>query len=352
MVTIGITGLQAAENPSSGIAVARCLRADPEYRSAQIVGLDYDPYATGLYRDDLFDRTMLLPSPVDSRRLLAAMRDLKQGSGLDVLLPCLDGDVPVFASMSEELQGIGIRHFLPTPEQIARRGKTALKTLCEGGISSPKTLVADSWEEFVAFVHGTASPIVIKGHSTGIRLALTWQAALVHGRVLQRTYGWPLLVQEFIDGEDYCITGVGFGDGSCGSLVTIKKLGMNDQGKAWSGVVVENDGLTQAAHHIISSLTWRGPFEMDIILSQNGRKYLIDFNPRFPSWVFVAAAAGRNVVSAAVGYLFQHSSCDGGDIIAGTAFARCAQDVVVDISRFGSNLLCKEGDLDGLYRII
>jgi hypothetical protein len=46
-VTVAVTGMNATDNPAQGVAVARSLRAEPQF-AGRVIGLGYDPLDPGL----------------------------------------------------------------------------------------------------------------------------------------------------------------------------------------------------------------------------------------------------------------------------------------------------------------
>lgn len=60
-LTVGVTGLNATDNPGPGVAVIRALRdADPNIR---LVGLAYDALDPGVYATELLRDIFMLPYP-------------------------------------------------------------------------------------------------------------------------------------------------------------------------------------------------------------------------------------------------------------------------------------------------
>ena len=59
---VGISGINAMDNPGPGVGVARSLKADQEL-AVKIVGLAYDALEPGNYLDWLFDKVFILPYP-------------------------------------------------------------------------------------------------------------------------------------------------------------------------------------------------------------------------------------------------------------------------------------------------
>jgi len=166
VVTVALTGLNARpENPAPGMAVARCL-AETTGRSVRLIGLGYESLEPGLYRRDLFDSTYLLPYPTTGggafrERLLA----IHAAEHIDVLIPCLDAELPVCIALAGSLAKSGISTFLPTREQFTFRAKDRLVgAATEAGIATPRTCrVSDPAFFHTCMNHGWHYPLVVKG---------------------------------------------------------------------------------------------------------------------------------------------------------------------------------------------
>jgi carbamoyl-phosphate synthase large subunit len=50
----------------------------------------------------------------------------------------------------------------------------------------------------------------------------------------------------------------------------------------------------QIAKDFVAHTKWRGPFELECIVSQNNI-FMIEINPRFPAWVYFATEIGINL---------------------------------------------------------
>ena len=86
-VTVAVTGMNATDNPAPGVAVARSLRHEPEFKG-RVLGLGYDTLDPGFYSDGLLDGGAILPFPSAGRE---ALRDrlhwVRAEMGIDVLIP-------------------------------------------------------------------------------------------------------------------------------------------------------------------------------------------------------------------------------------------------------------------------
>jgi len=75
--TVGVTGLNATDNPGPGVPVIRSIKDSPLWQG-KIVGLAYDALDTGIYNNDLMDEVYLIPYPTEGEEnLLARLKYIK-----------------------------------------------------------------------------------------------------------------------------------------------------------------------------------------------------------------------------------------------------------------------------------
>src|SRR5512137_2280962 len=112
-VTVAVTGMNATDNPAPGVAVARALRAEPEFQG-RVVGLGYDALDPGFYAEGLLDGGAMLPYPSAGREALChKLRHLRDKFGIDVLLPTLDSELRVLTALQRELTELGMAVLVP-----------------------------------------------------------------------------------------------------------------------------------------------------------------------------------------------------------------------------------------------
>ena len=58
--------------------------------------------------------------------------------------------------------------------------------------------------------------------------------------------------------------------------------------------------LMEMTKKLIKSTKWRGGMELEIIKTAEGEYYLLEINPRFPAWVYLAVGCGQNHPEALV----------------------------------------------------
>jgi carbamoyl-phosphate synthase large subunit len=336
VVTVGLTGLNARpENPAPGIAVARCL-AEAGSR-IRLVGFGYESLEAGLYRQDLFDATYLLPYPTTGadtlrERLLA----VHAAEHVDVFIPCLDAELPVSIAIASSLARAGMATFLPTREQFNVRAKERLSEAARAaGITSPETVRVTDPAFFGHCVNsGWSYPLVVKGSLYEAVVAYNPAQAVTAFNQIAARWGHPILVQRHVAGEEVNLCTIGDGHGGLVAPVMMKKRALTEKGKGWAGVCIEDSVLLDAAQKLVAHLKWRGPCEIEGIRSPDGQFSLLEINPRFPAWVYFTQGVGRNLPAALVDMALGKPPPQFGPPAVGALFIRYAQEVVLPMHAF------------------
>jgi len=81
----------------------------------------------------------------------------------------------------------------------------------------------------------------------------------------------------------------------------VRKTYITDTGKGWAGISLDDDSLIEMARNMVESTKWAGGCELELI-KEDGTDltYLIEINPRFPAWIYLAVACGQNHPDALV----------------------------------------------------
>lgn len=300
-LTIAVTGLNATENPAPGVPVIRALRAaDPTVR---IVGLGYDALDPGGYMDGVADHVYLMPFPSQGADVLYdRIVEIHAKTPIDVLVPTLDAELPAWLKLESRLTALGIRTLLPDPEGLRLRAKDRLAEFGERhGIRVPKSVVLTDAAAIARIDQQLTFPVMVKGQFYDA--AIAYSPMDVHA-LFERTrakWGVPVIVQEFVPGVEYDVVAVGDGKGGLVGAVPMRKMQLTDKGKAWGGVTVSDPRLDRFVEQVVGALKWRGGCEVEVMkANDSGELYLIEINPRFPAWVFLAVGAGRNLPWAVV----------------------------------------------------
>jgi carbamoyl-phosphate synthase large subunit len=334
---IGVTGMNARpDNPGPGLAVARCLMEAADI-DCRIVGLSYDALDPGLYLSDYCDAGYLLPYPsAGEQAFLSRLEEIQQREHMDLLIPCLDAELPGFIRAEAQIRQLGIKTFLPSADQLKLRNKDKLPELAEqAGLHCPR-ITAITHSRFFDDCQddGWHYPLVVKGLFYDAKIVYSEQQARAAFNAIAADWGFPVLVQEFVKGQEYNLTALGDGNGHMLSAVMMKKMALTDKGKAWAGVTIDDRTLYQASERLISKINWRGPLEVEVLKDQNGRYQLLEINPRFPAWIYLSHGVGRNIPAALVNLMMGYPQAREPALATGVMFIRYSEEVIIPIKRF------------------
>ncbi len=334
---VAITGMNARpENPAPGCAVARCLRETPGF-GGRIVGLGYETLDPGLYRHPQGDAGYLLPYPAaGSEVLLERLEEILESERINAIIPCLDAELPNFIALQPALARRGIRLCLPSREQLRQRDKDRLPALgLATGIATPdvRHVTDEGFFDRSEQEAGWGWPLVVKGLFYDAYVVHTPEEARSRFRQLVAQWGYPVLVQPFVKGEEVNLMALGDGRGGLLGPVMMKKQAVTDKGKAWAGVAIDDPDLLSAGERLMATLNWQGPFELEMLRDAAGLLHLIEINPRFPAWVYLSHGVGRNLPAALLA-LMQGVSAEYMEFAPprpGTTFIRYAEEVIVSL---------------------
>ncbi len=331
---VGISGINAVDNPGPGVGVAKSLK---EWKKdISIVGLAYDPMEPGIYMRWLIDKSYLMPYPSQGAEpFIDRLLYIKNSYGLDAVIPTLDAELPVYIEYAERLKDYGIANFLPTKEQFRLRSKEKLSEVAEKiGVKAPQTFSVIDYKGLAEVLNEVGYPAMIKGLFYKAYKVYNYREAVEKFNAIAAEWGYPILVQQVVAGEEINLVGVGDGEGGHFGFLNIKKLWITQLGKIWTGVTIRNPKMLEAAENFVSAYRWRGAFELECIYTNDGELYLIEINPRFPAWVYFSTGAGINLparlLMAALG---EEPSADW-NYEVGKLYIRFTDDFVTDMGAF------------------
>lgn len=331
---IGVSGINAVDNPGPGIGVARSLKEDASL-NAKIVGLAYDAMEPGIYMDWVVDKSFILPYPSgDGAAFVERLLYIKQQHGLDFVIPNLDAELPLFIKYADDLAAHGIRTFLPTMQQFRLRGKDRLIEIADKiKIKLPETKIVNSLDGLMQAVDDIGLPVMVKGPFYKAYRSYTTQEAVCHYHALVAEWGYPVIVQQVVTGDELNVVGLGDGNGHSLGHVGIKKLSITALGKIWTGVTIKHEKMLAAVAAFIREFEWRGPFELECIVNGDD-VYLIEINPRFPAWSYFATGVGLNLPARLVAQSLGRPVPAANDYATGKLFVRYTYELVTDMTNF------------------
>lgn len=334
-VTIAVTGLNAIDSPGPGVSVIRGLKEAKAF-DARIIGLSYETLEPGLYMHDLIDKSYQIPYPsAGTSILLERIKYIHNKEQLDVIIPNFDAELMPFMKLTGELNKLGIRTFLPEEEQYTEREKFNLPEFGKKyGFHVPKSEAVHDLGKLQKVVRDYDYPVVIKGKFYDAGIAHNMEQAISLYHKISAKWGLPIIVQEFIKGTEFNVTGLGDGKGNTISAVPMRKQYITDKGKAWGGISISDKKMLELTNKFLSSTKWKGGFELELMKNNDGEFYILEINPRIPAWVYLAVGVGQNIPEALVKLALGMDTEPFTDYAVGKMFIRYSWDMIVDLEEF------------------
>ena len=334
-IVIAVTGLNAIDSPGPGVAVIRAIR-DGLNRPVRIIGLAYENLEPGIYMDGVCDKTYQISYPAAGAEVLYnALKYIHDKEGIDVIIPNFDAELYNFITIAPRLKLLGIHSFLPSFEMFDARDKLNLYAFGQKhDLKVPKDKVIYSVNDLYLIGEEFGYPLVVKGKYYDAVVAHTLEQAQKAFYKISAKWGFPIIVQQFINGTEVNIAALGDGEGNAISIIPMKKMYITDKGKAWAGITLEDEALIELARKFVSVTKWRGGFEIEIMKTAQDELYIMEINPRFPAWIYLSAGAGQNQPAALVKMAMGEKVVPFTTYDVGKLFIRYSWDHIVDVSKF------------------
>ncbi len=343
-LTIAVSGLNAVDSPGPGVAVIRALR-EAESFDVRIIGIAYESLEPGIFMHNLVDKTYQFPYPsagVDA--ILERLEYIHSIEKLDVFIPNFDSELYPFIKLEDTLKEMGIHMFLPTMEQFEERHKVNLNEFGEKyGINVPKSKAIHDLGAIYSISSEFTYPVLVKGKYYDAAVAYNMEQVKTHFNKISAKWGYPIIIQEFVHGTEFNVTGLGDGFGNTIAAVPMRKQYITDKGKAWGGISISDKRMLELTDKFLSQTKWRGGFELELMKNKENEFYLLEINPRMPAWIYLAVGVGQNIPEALVKLALGEKVEPFTSYKVGKMFVRYAWDMIVDMEEF--QIISTRGEL-------
>ena len=335
ILTIAVTGLNAIDSPGPGVPVIRGLKEAKAF-NARIIGLSYESLEPGIYMHDLVDKTYQIPYPSSGVEVLfERLKYIHNQEKLDVIIPNFDAEMFSFIKLASELKSMGVHTFLPTAEQFEERQKMNLPDFGKKyDITVPASEAVFTAGKLAEVLKEFEFPVVVKGKFYDAKIVYNYEQALSAFNDMAAKWGVPVILQEFVRGTEFDVTGLGDGKGNTVAAVLMRKQYITDKGKAWGGIAITDEKLLKLTKHFIKETKWGGGFELEFMKDKEGEFYLMEINPRIPAWVYLAVGVGQNIPEALTLLALGEKVKPYTSYESGKMFIRYSWDMIVELKEF------------------
>lgn len=334
-LNIAVSGLNAIDSPGPGIAVIRALR-EAESFDCRIIGLAYEALEPGIFMHNLVDKTYQVPYPLSGiDNVMERIEYIHSREKIDVIIPNFDAELYPYIRLESRLKKMGIHMCLPGMEQFEERHKMNLNEFGEKyGIRVPKTKAINE----AGAIYGLSSefdyPLLVKGKYYDAAVAYNIDQVRTHFYKISAKWGLPIIIQEFVHGTEFNVTGLGDGTGETISAIPMRKQYITEKGKAWGGISISDKRMLELTRKFISRTKWRGGFELELMKNKDNEFYLLEINPRMPAWIYLSVGVGQNIPEALVKMALGEKVDPFGEYVVGKMFVRYSWDMIVDMEEF------------------
>ncbi|MDS0281595.1 ATP-grasp domain-containing protein [Haloarcula onubensis] len=319
MATVLVTGVGGA----SGIGAVRALG---ETTTHDVVGVDMDPDAAGIY---LADAGRAIP-PADDPKWGAALRTVVDDHGVDVVVPTVDEELTELDALPDDLPVVAPR---PAVVGIALDKYATYRRLDAAGHSVPRTWLASEADA----IPEAAYPLVRKPRrgrgSRGIERVES-PAALSRSLEAASRPADEVLFQTLVEGTEFTTSVVSTADDRL--LSVVPKEAIEKEGSTVKGVTRRQPAVRESCRDIAATLSPAGPMNVQQIVADDGTPYTIEINPRFSSTACLTVEAGVDELDLLIRDALGESVPAVPEYDAGVYFLRYDNHVFVDGDQFRS----------------
>lgn len=334
-LTIAVSGLNAIDSPGPGLAVARGLLESSKIE-AKMIGLAYESMEPGIFMHDIFHKTYQIPYPsAGTEMLMKRLLEIHEKEKIDLIIPNFDAELFSYIKLEKELLEKGIHTFVPESNSFEERQKWNLPEFGKKHrLKVPRSKELMVFSDFYPASVDFGFPLVVKGKYYDAIVAYNAEQAQSAFNRISAKWGLPIIVQEFIHGQEFNVTGLGDGNGNAISIVPMRKLYITDKGKAWSGISIGDENIIKLTKKFIKSTRWRGGFELELMKNEKGEFFILEINPRLPAWVYLAVGCGQNIPEALALMAMGEKIEPFKKYDVGKMFVRYSWDMIVNLEEF------------------
>lgn len=270
------------------IAAAKILKKSEKYR---IILCDMDKWAAGL---KFADKAYILPAG-DDERFIDVVKNIILKEHVNVFVPLVDEEILKSYELKKVFPDLNI--LLPEYDfsQMALDKWQLIENLKKFNIPCPKTYLASEPCEDLEY------PIIMKprrGRGSRNVMEIKSKEQANAYELLFNLSEDKILMQEKIKGKEFTISVVANKNGDV--LAVVPKEVICKRGVTITAVTRKNLYIQNLCIEIQKKLKANGPFNVQLILRNDGIPVIFEINPRYSTTIALTMAAGVNEIEALI----------------------------------------------------
>lgn len=293
---IYISGLYSGTNPQPGVGIARSLRT--AYPKAKLIGVEYSNRCSGIHWRDFDEIRLQRPwEELNLEKHAEEIHKILDDGGL--WISSIDLEIMWFAKVFPE----GHPNLLTPPMQaLSQVGKPAIPAHRGLPVKTPTFVTTEisDWD-LHAFCREHDWKVWLKGpYYEAVRTG-SWSEFEEKRNILSSAWATEkLFLQAHVSGYEESITLAAY-RGELLDCVRMRKRDLTELSKTWAGDVSEVEAeILYPLREIIRKINWTGGAELEMVRDAHNQLWLLEWNPRFPAWIYGSTITGRNIPAALV----------------------------------------------------
>lgn len=224
------------------------------------------------------DKSYIVPSIKNESEYIEKLLDICKTEKVDIILSFYDYDTYILSQYIDKFKAIDVKPVISSREvnTIAFDKIETFKFLTAEGFYTPWTMTADEAKEKEI----PSYPVIVKPRFGFGSNAISFAHNKEEVDFFLKYYdNEDMMVQEFIEGDEYSFDILNDFDGKAVTAVVKKKMKMRS-GETDQGYAIKSEKYRDCALKLGNRLGHTGPLDVDFFI-RDGNPYILELNPRF-----------------------------------------------------------------------
>lgn len=280
----------------------------------KIIATDMQSSAPALTEADIVE---IVPA-VYANNYIDVLKSICLKHNVDAIISLNDLELPILAQNKDEFEKNGTKVLVSSIDVIDTcfdKYKTA-QFITDIGLNTPKTFISYDDALDALKIGELRFPVIIKPRwgsgSIGIEIAHDFEDLEILYKLVKKKIRKSILsnasncdecvlVQEFINGDEYGVDIINDLDGNYCGISVKKKLSMR-AGETDKSITIKNEAINIIGKRISIKIKHISNLDCDI-LEKDGKYYVLELNPRFGGGYPFSHEAGINIPKAIIAWL-------------------------------------------------